>query len=364
MQSKVGYSINRDVRAAVEEATGGIVDPIGIIIMTDHDRLQDISALIRKKYPHAQSIGVSGTNYYNAQSSDHNLIVTAFTGEAVVHAGVVRNLSTCPAIDIVNIKESMSIVNGNRDNTVLIEYCTNDEERLTTTLNMALGESGIHVVGGTELGYAATATAAVTVNGQLYPDACAYMLVKNTKGRVRVFSENIYGPMEGHPTHIVTKADLQKKAVYEIDHKPIAEVYSQEMGVPVDKVIDSVLEHPFGRIVEDNVFIASQKDPLPKGGLTFYKRLNINDSVSILKLNDFDAINKATRERILSEIPKPALMISVNCIYRYLLFTGNGYYNTLLSNMATLGPSVGNIGGGEQFDNQHVNQTMVVAVFE
>ena len=364
MQSKVGYSAAHDVKAAVEEATRGLENPIGLIIMTDHGRLADISMLIRKKFPNAQSIGVSGTNYYNTQCSDHNLIVTAFTDEAVVSAGVIRHLSTSPAGDISNLKNSLSFVNGNKDNTVLLEYCTNDEERLTTTLNIALGDSGIHVVGGTEFGVPADATPAVTVNGQLYTDACAYILVKNTSGRVRVYSETIYGPMAGHPMHIVTKANLKDKEVYELDHRPIATVYSQEMNVPVEKVIDSVLEHPFGRIVGDRVFIASQKEMRSGGSLTFFKRLNVNDAVCILTLNDFDTINKNTGKEILEDVPKPSLIFSVNCIYRYLLFTGNGYFSTLLQNMAALGPHIGNIGGGEQIDNQHVNQTMVVAVFE
>jgi hypothetical protein len=364
MQSKVGYSAAHDAKTAVEEATRGIESPVGLIIMTDHGRLADISTMIKRKYPNAQSIGVSGTNYYNTQCSDHNLIVTALTGEAVVSAGVIRHLSTSPAGDIVNLKESMSLVNGSKDNTVLLEYCTNDEERLTTTLNIALGDSGIHVVGGTEFGYPADATPAVTVNGQLYPDACAYMLIKNTNGRVHVYSETIYGPMDGHPMHSVTKANLKDKEVYELDHKPIANVYSEEMNVPVDKVIDNVLEHPFGRIVGDKVFIASQKELRSGGALTFFKRLNVNDAVCVLRLKDFDAINKSTGRDILGDVPDPALMISINCIYRYLLFTGNGYFSTLLQNMAALGPHVGNIGGGEQVDNQHVNQTMVVAVFE
>lgn len=364
MQSKVGYSSNHDVRSAIEEATRDITNPIGLIIMTDHERLADISMLLKKKYPRAQSIGVSGINYFNTQYSDHNLIITAITGDAILDCGVMRYLSTCPAADVANVRESMSAVNGSRDNTVLIEYCTNDEERLTTTLNMALGESGIHVVGGTEFGCPEGSTPAVTVNGQLYPDACAYMLLKNTSGKVRVFSEIAYGPMLGHGMHKVTKVNLKDKEVLEVDHRSIAGVYSQEMQVPIDKVIDSVLEHPFGRIVGDQVFIASQKELRNGSSLTFFKRLNVNDAVSILQLNDFDTINKDTVKEIRSEIGRPSLLISVNCIYRYLLYTGNGYFGTLLSNMASLGPHIGNIGGGEQFDNQHVNQTMVVAVFD
>ncbi len=364
MQSKVGYSSNHDARTAVDEATREIVNPIGLIIMTDHGRLAEISALLSKKYPKAQSIGVSGINYFNTHYSDHNLIVTAITGDAMVDAGVMRNLSTCPAADIGILKESIRIINGNRDNTILLEYCTNDEERLTTTLNIALEDSGIHVVGGTEFGYPAGATPAVTVNGQLFPDACAYMLIKNTSGGVKVFSEIAYGAMEGHGMHKVTKVNLKDKQVYEVDHRPVASVYSNEMQVPVDKVVDNVLEHPFGRIVGDQVFIASQKELKDNNSLTFFKRLNVNDAVSILQLNDYDAINKETVRDILSEVRNPSLLISVNCIYRYLLYTGNGFFGTLLQNMASLGPHIGNIGGGEQIDNQHVNQTMVVAVFE
>ncbi|OON86539.1 hypothetical protein BXO88_07220 [Oribacterium sp. C9] len=364
MQSKVGYSSHHDARSAVDEATREISNPIGLIIMTDHDRLAEISTLLKRKYPKAQSIGVSGINYFNTQYSDHNLVVAAITGDAVLDVGVMRNLSTCPAADISILKDSIRVVNGNRDNTVLIEYCTNDEERLTTTLNIALGETGIHVVGGTEFGYPADATPAVTVNGQLYPDACAYMLLKNTNGGVRVYSEIAYGAMDGHPMHKVTRVNLKDKQVYEVDHRPVANVYSNEMQVPVDKVVDSVLEHPFGRIVGDQVFIASQKELKDGNSLTFFKRLNVNDAVSILKLNDYDTINKETVREILSEVHKPSLLISVNCIYRYLLYTGNGFFGTLLQNMASLGPHIGNIGGGEQIDNQHVNQTMVVAVFD
>ena len=59
-----------------------------------------------------------------------------------------------------------------------------------------------------------------------------------------------------------------------------------------------------------------------------------------------------------------SLVVSIDCIYRYLLYDGEGYFATYAKDMASLGNHMGVVGGGEQCNNQHVNQTMVCAVFE
>lgn len=38
--------------------------------------------------------------------------------------------------------------------------------------------------------------------------------------------------------------------------------------------------------------------------------------------------------------------------------------STYAKDMAALGPHMGIVGGGEQYNNQHVNRTMVCVVFE
>ena len=47
-----------------------------------------------------------------------------------------------------------------------------------------------------------------------------------------------------------------------------------------------------------------------------------------------------------------------------LLYEKEGYFSTYAKDMASLGPHLGIVGGGEQYNNQHVNQTMVCVVFE
>ena len=47
-----------------------------------------------------------------------------------------------------------------------------------------------------------------------------------------------------------------------------------------------------------------------------------------------------------------------------MLYEKEGYFSTYAKDMAVLGPHLGIVGGGEQYNNQHVNQTMVCVVFE
>ncbi len=363
MQSVVGMSNNRDVRAAVEEATARIKSPAGIIIMSNYQMLPEASRLVREKFPEAEIIGTSGTSYYNQNSSDSILIVTAFESEAKCVGCVIKHLATCPISDIGNLQKSVRDISAGREDTVCIEYCTNNEERLISTMDIALGRSGISLIGGTVFGYPANAKGQVTYNGEVYENACAYLLVKNLRGKVRVYKENIYGKMDDNP-HIATKVNTKDKELIELDHKSAAEVYSSELGISKDKIVDNVLKNPLGRAVEDNIYISSQHTLKPNGTLVNYKCINENDTIYFLQLLDYDEINRVTRDTINGDFAHPDLVISCNCIYRYILFNNENYFSTFLDNMATLGKHVGNIGGGEQFNNQHVNQTMVCAVFD
>lgn len=364
MQSVVGSSFNRNVQSAVSEATSGIKDPAGILIMSDYASLPEASRLIHDKYPNAQVIGTSGISYVNTQISDSILIVTAFESDCKVEAGIIGNLSTCPIYDISVLQKSVKDISAGRDDTVCIEYCTNDEEKLISTMSVALERTGISLIGGTVFGYPAGSPGQVTLNGEVYENSCVYILVKNLKGKARVYRENIYGRSKNAKPHIATKVNLKDKELIELDHKPAAEVYSQELGIPKDKIVDNVLKNPLGRAVEDNIFISSMHTLKPGGSLLNYKRINENDTIYILDLFDYDEINKTTRNAISSDFPNANLIISCNCIYRYMLFNKENYMDTFLKNMSTLGTHIGNIGGGEQFNNQHVNQTMVLAVFE
>ena len=364
MKSAFGTSRKTDVDAAVSEATANIKEAKAILFFADYDRLEGVGKLLKKNYPQAQIIGTAGIAHYNSMIAENGLlIVTAIMSGAEVSAGVIQNLSTSPLTDIGKLEASVKKVSPGKSDTVCIEFCTNDEEVLVSTMNVVLDRKGISLAGGTVFGTPEGKDSLVCCNGEVYKDACAYMVIKNQGGKAYVVRENIYDRADG-PAHIATKVNLKKKELIELDHRPAAEVYSAETGVPKNGIVDNVLKQPLGRVIDEDVYISSMNGVDAGGAITNYKQINENDAIFILKLLDYRSINKQTKSVIEGYISKPSLIFSVNCIYRYLLFSQEGYLDEFLRLLSGIGPVVGYIGGGEQFNRQHVNQTMVCAIFE
>ena len=364
MQVKVGKSKNSNAEAAVKEATSGLSSVAGLFFQSSFDQLEAVSSLLSKKFPGVPLIGTGGTTYIESEATEKILVVVAFVSGATVSAGVLRYLSSSPIYDIMELEKAVTNIRPGQQDTVCLEYCTNDEESLVTTMNVALGRTTVPILGGTVFGTPAGKTSKVCVNGLLYEDSCAWMLVKNTTGKIRTYSENIYAMPDDAKTHVATRVNMKNRELISLDNKPAADVYASELGISRSAIVDNVFKNPLGRIVGDDTYIISQYEVSPSGGLISYKRACENDTICILKLLDYKAINERTRDRIKSENSRISFVFSVNCIYRHLFFTKENYLNTFLTDMSRLGNHVGVVGGGEQYKKQHVNQTMVCAVFE
>ena len=292
------------------------------------------------------------------------IIISFIFSDAKVKCGVIEDISECPITAIRAMSKQITEISPGRSDTVCIEYCTNDEEKLVTTFTSCLEKKGIQLAGGTVFGVPEGKAAVVAYNGKLYENACAYALIKNTTGKVKVYKENIYKKQQSSIHHFATKVDTARKALIELDGKPAADVYSKELGIPKDKIVGNVMQNPMGRAVGEEVFISSMNFMEPNGTLLNYKRINKNDCIYFLELGDYQQIERETREQIKRESGHISLVLSIDCIYRYLLYDGKGYFSTYAKDMASLGNHMGVVGGGEQYNNQHVNQTMVCAVFE
>lgn len=348
---------------AVAKATKGLSSPSGIIFMAPYDMMSEAAALLSDAFPGVPSIGTIGTNFVNGTCSDKTLAVVAFYDDAKFTAGLVTEISKCPVAFEAQIQRDLSSVSPSKDDTVCIEYCTGAEEKLVTTFTACLAKKGIQLAGGTAFGAPEGKASLVAYNGKVYEDACVYAFIKNTTGRVRVYKENIYENRAAQ-AHFATKVDVSRKALIELDGRPAADVYSAELDIPRADIVGNVLQNPMGRAVGDEVFISSMMGLEGNGTLLNYKRINKNDCIYFLTLGDYDEIERNTRQKIQDDSKKVSLILSIDCIYRYLLYDANGYVSTYAKNMASLGPHIGVVGGGEQFNNQHVNQTMVCAVFE
>jgi hypothetical protein len=69
----------------------------------------------------------------------------------------------------------------------------------------------------------------------------------------------------------VTRADVENRTVYELDGKPVLDVYAKALGTTADKLTSDVfMSHPVGLVIDGEPWIRSPQRVLPDGGLKFY----------------------------------------------------------------------------------------------
>ena len=122
-------------------------------------------------------------------------------------------------------------------------------------------------------------------------------------------------------------------------------------------------KNPFGKINGDDTCIISIKE-VNGNALTCFRQVNDSDVLIMLELGDYKAIVKDTINTIRRDFPRISAVFSVNCLFRYLLFTDNHYMNEYLQEMSALGCHAGLVGYGEHYNNRFVNQSMTCVVFE
>ena len=255
MQISIGTSVKTDASAAVAEATAKLSECKFIILLSSFEMLEEASELVSNKYPNVPTIGCGSISYFDSESSDKRLVLIGFGNDAEVQVGVIRNLSTAPMLDVPTLEEKVSKIQASDGNTICLEFCSNDEERLVTTLNVALEKYRIPIVGGTIFGAPEGYKSKAMVNGKFYEDACCYALIKNKSGKIRTYSELIFGPMANPTSHIATKVNLSNKEVITLDNKPAADVYGNDANVSRSQLVDNILTNPLGRVIGEQIFV-------------------------------------------------------------------------------------------------------------
>lgn len=352
-----------DITTIIESLTASLTGPSAIILMAPYTSLSEASSLLKEKYPDAQIIGTSGTTLFNGQISDKMIALTAFFDDIEAASGIIENVNTAPINSISSIEKNIQSINADKNNTVCIEFTTGGEETLVTTLNSALERKNISLVGGTVFGYPENSTGEVTYNGTTYSNACAYILIKNKTGKIKTYKENIYEKKE-HAMHYVTKSDPKSRKLIELDGKPALKVYCDELGIPESKAMDYVFKNPLGRVVGDEVYISAFASVNNDKSINMYKILNHNDTIYILDLMDYKKIIENTHNQIKSDFNHVSFVLSIDCAHRYMLFDQDNFLQNYVESFSKVGPHMGIIGGGEQYNKQHVNQTMVCVAFE
>ena len=339
----------------LEEAVQGLYNPQFIMLLSNTEQFEAHVQALERHFPGVPSIGCIGMSY-QIDVVEHGVGVIAFFDGISAAANVLEQVSTMPVRYIHRLEQDMQAVGGNSRDTVCIDFCTGNDACVLTTINTVLRQRDISLVGGTG------DQGKVSANGRVYEDAVAYALVRNQNGRVKTYKENIYHQL-GNYRFIASNTDRSNYILGSLNGRPAKQVYEDILHVTDEEILTRTFQNPFGKINGDDTCIISIKE-VHGNALACFRQVNDSDVLILLELGDYQAITRDTIQQICRDFPRRSAIFSVNCLFRYKLFSQRDYMQSYLRDMASLGNHAGFVGYGEHYNNRFVNQSMTCVVFE
>lgn len=339
----------------LKEAVRGLSNPQFIMLFSNKDQFETHVRELEKLYPGVPSIGCIGM-CYDPGVVEKGVGVVAFSDGVQAAVNVLEEVSVMPVKYIQRLAKDVRSVNGSSENTICIDLCAGNDACVLTTIYSVLKQRGIPLVGGT--GDANK----VSANGRVYEDAVAYGVIKNLNGRVKAYKENIYRQMKNY-RFIASETDKSRYLIGALNGQPAKRVYRDILHITDEDVQSQTFKNPFGKLNGNDICIVSIKEVVGEA-LTCYRQVNDSDVLVLLQLGDYKAIVKNTIRTIQHDFPRVSAVFSINCLFRYLLFSQNHYMEEYLSEMGMLGSHAGLVGLGEHYNNRFINQSMSCVVFE
>jgi hypothetical protein len=325
------------------------------MLLSNQPQFEEHVKELERCFPGVPSIGCIGMSY-QTQVVENGVGVIAFSDGVKAAAGVLEDVTTMPVKYIHRLERDVQAVGGSCQDTVCIDFCAGNDACVLTTINTVLQRTGIPLVGGTG------DQGRVSVNGRVYENAVAYGMVRNLNGRVKTYKENIYHQY-GNYRFIASNTDRANYILGSLNGKPAKQVYESILHVTDQEILTRTFQNPFGKINGDDTCIISIKE-VHGNALACFRQVNDSDVLILLELGDYQAITKNTIQQICRDFPRRSAIFSVNCLFRYKLFSERNYMQTYLREMSALGSHVGFVGYGEHYNNRFVNQSMTCVVFE
>ncbi|MCM1046405.1 MAG: hypothetical protein NC417_12930 [Candidatus Gastranaerophilales bacterium] len=352
------------VDSVVDETAAKLKNCAFIMYCADDKRFGEISVKLHEKLPGVQMIGTTGFMFHEKGSFAEGISAVGFLdSEVEVHTGVLRHVDTCPMKYLLDLSAAVGKIKQKYKNNICFECSTGYEEKVVSTMKICLEEAGIRLIGGTAGNTEPDGPKHVACNGEVLTDSTVYAVIGSKMGAIEIFKENLYRARE--TTHAVTKVSADKRTIYEIDGRKAMDVYEEELGYNKSTVGDGVFKNPLSRIVGADSYITAIFSFNADRSISTYKNILENDVIAFTDIaadyQGFIADNMKT----LTNSRNVAGILSVNCILRYLLFDKNHYTGDYAAMMNSMGKGChwGVVGDGEQYIEQHINQSMVCVIF-
>lgn len=364
---------NKEVDAAFRELTTKLhQDPALVLFFASTSYpFEQVTQLFHEQFPNAEVVGVTTTGEIGPHGfSEFSLVAQSYSQSfGKVKAFLMKDIEKYPIFDRQRLIEAASSI-GIQTEAKNVEQqglayvfpvgLKAGEEKMLSVINSVFKYDGFPIFGGTAGDDAKFEVTKVSVNGEVSIAGGATVFMKPAVD-FHIYKENIF-ESTGQKVKI-TKADAEKRIVYEINDRPAAEVYAELIGTTVQNLASQLSFHPIGRKFNDDFLIASPFEPLPDGSISFYCQVYEGAIVEILKPKD--AVKEISRtlqhfEETFSELYG---VLACNCILRKLQFANEGIFPALNKELEKLPSLCGFSSYGEQLNKSQLNQTLLMIGF-
>lgn len=327
---------------------------------------KEFSVDLHKKYADSEVIGSSTPFIFGSVGADGKGIYCLAIYEGIeCTGGVIPEAAKYPMKYVGNVEKALEGISEYK-NTVCMEFTTNtsfSEELVLDTLNSVLAPKKIRVFGASSGADSAYSETYVSLNGEVFDNGAVFVLIRNLHGRIYLYKENMY-----KSTNIMLRAtdvECESRMVYEFNEKPAMSLLRNDLGIPKSMLISFMDEHPLGRVIDKDIFIVSARDIIDDG-IQFHGRIYNMMPMVLLEMENLDTVWSRTARNI-KDIAgiRPSFTIAVNCMARKNIFEKYNVLDKFYDKLSSeYGDYIGITGFGEQLDNVHLNQTLVLALFE
>ena len=359
-------SVNEEAYSEIQTQLDSYeIKPILLIITTEVDMLWFFASKLQERYPNAVVIGSTTYINYSSEGYSHcGASVMAINSGIEISAGVIFDVDRHPSMYKTHIQQALDKLSS-YSNTCCLEFVTSfgkGEELVLDTFEEVLDGTGIRVAGGSAGSPSERRESFVSLGKDLFKQSCVFVFIHNLEGKISFFRENVYKPTRYKFT--ATSVDCEERLVIEYDGLPATEILSKTLNVPVEKLGDELFQHPMGRLVDGDICITSSDQFFDDGSISYLSRIYNHTKMILLEPDDLRRVWRETAQRVINEIPKPSFSVSVNCLFRSMLFETQNCFGEFVNELRKYGHFIGVSGYGEQLDFIHLNQTMVLLVFE
>ncbi|WPP42638.1 FIST N-terminal domain-containing protein [Paenibacillus hunanensis] len=321
----------------------------GIVLFAGVEMVQELSAVAG---PHVVLSSTAGE--YTSKGFQEG-VISGFT-YPIDQVEVVEVES--PAIlSVHELQAAYTRVKNNKNAFMFILYdgLSGQEESVMTTLFFA--DNDFKVVGGSAGDYVQFKETAIYIGKRRVAGAALFF---NYHKRTQVLKENIY--YTTGQRLLVTDADPLTRVVHSFNNRPAATEYAAVLGIQEHELERAFMNNPLGKVIKGQTYITSPMKVNPDRSITFYAQVVPNTFLDVLQPSK---LQESFQETLDSLAFRPSFVLSVHCILRSLKFKSENTWK-LLDNalLGVCSNQAGFISYGEQLQDKHFNQTMVLIAFE